>query len=88
MDAEDRDLEAFMDDLEEDKEYRANFNLYVNEDYHPSTDSEADGEDDELKIRMEEVCNLVCRVERGGGASGWLTRMPSHPMCNAASPRF
>ncbi|EDQ85029.1 uncharacterized protein MONBRDRAFT_34439 [Monosiga brevicollis MX1] len=51
-DAAMRDLDAFMDDIEEDREYRQNFNLYKNAEYHPSTESE--GEDD-LHIGVDEL---------------------------------
>jgi hypothetical protein len=46
-------LEAFLDDIEEDKEYRANFMLYKNQEYRPSTESE--NEEDDLHIGMDEV---------------------------------
>ena len=57
-DREQKALNAFLDDIEEDKEYRANFNLYKNTDYRPSTESEAT--DDDLHIRMDEVSLSCC----------------------------
>eukprot|EP00730_Choanoeca_flexa_P014179 TRINITY_DN6105_c0_g1_i2.p1 TRINITY_DN6105_c0_g1~~TRINITY_DN6105_c0_g1_i2.p1 ORF type:complete len:530 (+),score=169.56 TRINITY_DN6105_c0_g1_i2:114-1703(+) len=46
-------LDSFLDDIEEDKEYRQNFALYKNNEYFPSTESE--NEDDDLHIGMDEM---------------------------------
>eukprot|EP00045_Choanoeca_perplexa_P017164 m.244212 g.244212 ORF g.244212 m.244212 type:complete len:527 (-) comp17464_c0_seq1:4214-5794(-) len=46
-------LQAFLDDIEEDKDYRSNFMLYKNTEYRPSTESE--NEEDDLHIGMDEM---------------------------------
>lgn len=77
-------MEAFLDDIEEDKEYRQNFQLYKNQEYHPSTESE--NEDDDLHIGVEEVgrgsdslvvasCSLSapCRCWKTSATLTWWT---------------
>ena len=84
-------LEAFLDDIEEDKEYRANFMLYKNQDYRPSTESE--NEEDDLHIGMEEVrlagghCGWsvlgACCLRLERAVCGWLTLLNplDRPLC-------
>eukprot|EP00049_Salpingoeca_infusionum_P023184 m.10779 g.10779 ORF g.10779 m.10779 type:complete len:516 (-) comp5617_c0_seq1:1260-2807(-) len=59
----DRDREAFLNDIEEDAEYRANFMLYKNDDYQGVTDSEA--EDPELHIGEDELLADFASMDLG-----------------------
>lgn len=64
---EDRDMETFMRDLEEDKEMRAKINLYKNEQYFnrpsPKVEEDEDVEDDFPDIELNELLDDLKLVD-------------------------